>query len=89
MKKVEDTIRQNVDEMDIVLRIGGEEFAFLCRNTLRENRKKIVERIIYRKEQLRIDYKGQHVPVTISAGMSQYKDESIDELFGKTVQALL
>ncbi|MGG3449958.1 hypothetical protein [Domibacillus aminovorans] len=48
-----------------------------------------MERIIYRKEQLRIDYKGQHVPVTISAGMGQYKDESIDEFFGKTAQALL
>ncbi|WP_155894701.1 MULTISPECIES: hypothetical protein [Bacillaceae] len=48
-----------------------------------------MERIIYRKEQLRVDYKGQHVPVTISAGMSQYKDESIDEFFGKTAQAIL
>ncbi|WP_018393706.1 GGDEF domain-containing protein [Bacillus sp. 37MA] len=40
LRKVEDTIRQNVDEMDTVLQIGGEEFAFLCRNTLREDRKK-------------------------------------------------
>ncbi|OLN23192.1 hypothetical protein BTO30_04255 [Domibacillus antri] len=88
LKKTAETIQRNIQETDAVVRLGGEEFAVLCIHSSIADGRALAERIIGSVEKLDIEYNGQKVPVTISAGMSRYDGEPLEDFIDKTDKAL-
>lgn len=83
-----------VDDVDLVGRIGGEEFAIMLLDIDKQEAFKIAQQIRQAVEELAIQV-GDHqiVNVTISAGIAQSREEgeediSIDRLFGRADEAL-
>lgn len=77
-------ISQNIREMDIAGRHGGDEFLIIFPNTSLEEGKIIAERIL---EAIRkIDIKNAQI--TISAGLHQFDGEDADELVAKADKML-
>ncbi|MDB4961838.1 MAG: response regulator/GGDEF domain protein [Myxococcales bacterium] len=76
---------------DVFARYGGEEFAVLCRGTDVQNAAVLAERIRSTTEQLVIQFNGETVPITISAGVAMIPDPRIrdaDELIVASDEAL-
>lgn len=72
---------EQVREQDCVSRWGGEEFLFILPQTSAENAAIIAEKIRLSVEQCQIDVQSSKINVTISIGISQFKNSSnIDEV---------
>ncbi|HKL84940.1 MAG TPA: GGDEF domain-containing protein, partial [Treponemataceae bacterium] len=54
---------------DLASRYGGEEFMIFMNNATEETALSIVERIRVDLEKSTIDYKGQNIPLRVSAGV--------------------
>lgn len=61
-------------DVDIVGRYGGEEFLAILPNTPLEGAQIFAEKIRARVEEFRFVYKGEEVPVTLSAGIADVKE---------------
>lgn len=83
-----------VDDVDLIGRIGGEEFAIMLPNTNKREAQVIAEKIRQSVELLQVSVAPeQNVRVTISIGIAQCHEEgeaviSIDRLFGRADEAL-
>jgi diguanylate cyclase (GGDEF)-like protein len=83
LKNVARRIKESVREVDVVSRIGGDEFTLILEEIKDINSiKKIAEKLIKNVSKT-INYKGNVLTISISVGISVSPDESLnhDELF--------
>ena len=64
-----------VRSSDVVARIGGEEFVIIMPNTELGNAEKFAERLCDKIAQLEINIANQKISMTVSIGVSQWKNE--------------
>ncbi|MBU2548890.1 MAG: diguanylate cyclase [Proteobacteria bacterium] len=84
-RSAEETAR----EIDVVGRLGGEEFALLLPNTDTEGAAILAERLRRAMEENRVRTHTDEITVTISIGLARWSEgESLDDLLKRADQAL-
>lgn len=86
-----EALRQSMREVDVVGRLGGEEFAILMPDTTAEAAIQAAERIRKAIEELELDVDGQRIAVTASFGVAVFEktgDDTIHDLFTRADRAL-
>lgn len=79
LKEVAKIIKQNIREIDLVSRYGGEEFMVLLPYATKETAFGVAERIRKAVQAEIITAYDEHVSVTISIGISIYPDNTADK----------
>lgn len=85
LKKVSETIKENVREADIVGRYGGEEFMVILIESSSEQGFCVAERV--RKSIQELEFPNG-IKVTISGGLKEYKGEPIDKFIDEADKLL-
>ena len=82
--------RRHVREVDLLARIGGEEFAILLPATSENNAARLAERIRHAVHELTVLADGQSFKFTVSMGVAAYrgKDDSLETLMRRADEAL-
>lgn len=77
-------------KIDTFARYGGDEFYFILPECTREEALTFAERIRSAVEQVRIDFEGSSIPVTVSLGVQTYtgSEDSLDRLLIRTDNAM-
>lgn len=88
LQKLSHLIQSSIRESDVFVRMGGEEFALFLTNISLEHALKKAESIRGLIQDYCFEYKGNPIRVTISAGVSKFTTETLDELISKADQAL-
>lgn len=70
LQQVSHVIRASLRNVDFAARVGGEEFVVLAPETNLAEGVEIAERIRRRMEELTPNWRGQEIPVRVSAGVS-------------------
>ncbi len=70
LRRLSDLLRESVRSEDILARFGGEEFVILVRGTLDAGVRVVAERVRAGVEALKIEFEGQHIPMTVSVGIA-------------------
>lgn len=78
LTEVSAILKDSVRNIDICARYGGEEFAIVLVNTDVENARPVAERIIEKVSEFHFNKDGIDENMTISAGMSEYPNHSIE-----------
>ena len=82
-------IKQNIREIDLMGRYGGEEFIIILPDTNIEQAKALSERILNHLRNNLINVGVTDIQQTISIGLTAYKEnESVEELIGRADKAL-
>ncbi len=82
---IENSIRKGVR----VYRYGGEEFVVLLNRSELENCKKIVQRIIKNTDESKLLYKGNTIHLTLSAGITNHKqNDTVETIINRADEAL-
>jgi diguanylate cyclase (GGDEF)-like protein len=68
-------LQQMVRKLDIVGRLGGEEFSILLPETPLDKAQVLAERIRASMQKMQFRFSGQEVTVTVSLGVSQYESK--------------
>ncbi len=90
LKNVAQCMAQSMRRSDIIYRYGGEEFLILLRNTVQSGAQLLAERIRHSVEAMRLHDEGADIKVTVSAGLTSFKEnEAIHAFFDRCDQALL
>jgi diguanylate cyclase len=86
---VGNVLRESVREIDLVARLGGEEFVLLLPNSTRPDAWQAAERVRTAVEQSICTYEGQSLQVTVSGGAAQLVDgEDAKGVVNRADQAL-
>lgn len=72
LQHVSHKIVENVREMDLVARMGGEEFSILLPNTAMKDAVKLAERVRQAVEQESCQFQDQEISTTVSIGVASY-----------------
>ncbi|MCA1788434.1 MAG: GGDEF domain-containing protein [Thioalkalivibrio sp.] len=89
LKLIARLLRDHVRETDFVARYGGEEFALLLPETQLENAVVMAELMRKRVESCGFHFHGAPVPITISCGLSQFREgDSAEQVFSRADAAL-
>ncbi len=91
LQMVANVIQQNTRTQDMAARYGGEEFVVMLCETAGHSAHKIAERIRSSIENLDILYDGQHLSLTVSAGVAEFdplRDKSAKLLVDRADKAL-
>ncbi len=90
IKSVTKTISQNISEDSVFGRLGGEEFAILCKADSMEEVKQRIENIRKAIENLEEKYQNTIVKVTISNGIAlkHASNDTMDKLLKRADEAL-
>ena len=67
-------LRENIRETDFLARLGGEEFIMLLPNTEADGALKLAEQLRQKIQDCAFHYKGESVDITVSCGISVFKD---------------
>ena len=78
LSEVSAILKDSVRNIDICARYGGEEFAIVLVNTDIENARPVAERIIEKVSEFHFNKDGIEENMTISAGMSEYPNHSME-----------
>ncbi len=76
LRQVSKTLVDVLRTSDVAGRYGGEEFTVILPNTSLEGGMKSAERIRSAIEKLHIVFEGQHIPVTVSIGVTEFRKET-------------
>lgn len=82
-------IKGNVREADFVARYGGEEFVVLMPNTSLEDAHSVAEKLRRNVSETPFHYRDQPVNVSISCGISQFRDDDGTESVFQRADAAL
>ncbi len=91
LQMVASVVQQNTRNQDMAARYGGEEFVIMLCDTNAQTAVKIAERIRTSIENLDILYDGQHLNLTISVGVAEYRpgaDQNARALVDRADKAL-
>jgi len=90
IKEVSRAIKENIRQIDLLGRYGGEEFSIILTETAKAEAKFVSERIRQSIEDRRIRVYDEDLKVTISIGMSSYPSDAgdADSLIEKSDEAL-
>ncbi|WP_185827567.1 sensor domain-containing diguanylate cyclase [Halomonas nitroreducens] len=85
-----DTVRDSLREVDLLGRLGGEEFAVLLPDTDREGAARVAERLRRRVEQHPVPQDSQVIPYTVSCGVATLRpdDDSAEAVLRRADDAL-
>ncbi len=72
---IANTIRENIREIDVVARLGGEEFSVMLPNTQAVDASKLAERLRLAVEGLYCPFQDQNMSVTMSIGVATFGNE--------------
>ena len=79
LKILTSQIKKIIRDFDFFARYGGEEFALILPDTDIKTAKEIAERIRKKIEHTKIIFKGERIPVTISIGCTELKDNDTEK----------
>lgn len=88
LKHISDIIKSNVRNSDAYIRLGGEEFVIILPRTLLDEAQILAERIREAVEQSDFIYHSEHIPISISLGVSQYEGEQVEAFIETADKAL-
>ena len=88
IKQVVEVVKRNIREPDIFARMGGEEFAIVMPETSQDDGVKIAERIRMEIEKTKLKCEDKQIHVTISLGLSIFKNEKVYDFIERTDKAL-
>lgn len=88
LQKLTHVIQKMISQSDVFVRLGGEEFALFFPVTPLEAGLKSAERIRSAVQTMKFEFQGALVPVTISIGITQYREGSLERLIERADQAL-
>lgn len=88
LKVLASLINNEIRELDIFTRIGGEEFAIILPETNIKDGEKIARKIREMIEEFPFHYHNISIQVTISIGLATYNGESLEELMDRVDSAL-
>lgn len=82
-------LQDKVRETDFAARFGGEEFVLLLPETDMEKASVVAEHIRKSVEACEFHYRGNRVPITISCGLSQFREgDTTEQVFARADAAL-
>lgn len=89
IKHLAETIQGCLRESDFLCRWGGEEYLLLMKGCDLNRAQIIAEHIRTTVKETPIDHAGQSIPITVSLGVAEHRDEESNTLmFGRADQAL-
>lgn len=90
LKRLAETCRDNLREVDMVGRLGGEEFGIAMPDTDLETALKAAERLRHLLAEVQLHYEGETIRFTVSIGVAGMTDDdsSVDGLMRRADQAL-
>ncbi len=90
LKQLGTILEENVRKVDIVGRLGGEEFGIILPNTNLDNAKKAGERIRKDIEESTVKFKESNISITVSIGIASYEKDIpyIDNMLHEADSAL-
>jgi diguanylate cyclase (GGDEF)-like protein/hemerythrin-like metal-binding protein len=83
LKAFADSLKSIIQDSGIVTRIGGEEFAIILPDTSKNEAIKISKKIIKYTREAKYRFMNKNISVTVSIGVSIYKNDSSIEEFIK------
>jgi len=89
LKRLAETCRTNLREVDLVGRMGGEEFAIVMPDTDPETAHMAAERLRMLVAEQRIEYDGQSLQVTMSVGMASLSGRALEAPMEQVVETLM
>lgn len=82
-------LQKNIRDTDFISRIGGEEFTIILPETQLDKAMILANKIRQKVEKTPFHYKEQRIPVTMSFGLSAFKeDDLINDVFERADKAL-
>ena len=87
LKQVAGTMKANVRSTDLVVRLGGEEFALVLLDTDIGNAKNIAEKVRQAVEE-KTKLEGAKIPTTISLGIAGYNGTDLDTVLERADKAM-
>ena len=78
LREVSRRLRSGVRSVDVVARIGGEEFAILLPETSLEEARQVAERLRAGFANAPVEWQGQQVPITASFGVTAMDENCAD-----------
>ncbi|NQT96000.1 MAG: sensor domain-containing diguanylate cyclase [Candidatus Omnitrophica bacterium] len=90
LKKIANILKQNLREIDIIGRYGGEEFSVMLPETTKEGAIMVAERLRKAVEATEVKAYDETINTTISAGISTFPDDTdeLNQLVDKSDQML-
>ena len=89
LRSVAASLNQSIRASDFIFRYGGEEFVILLKKCSLEQSKKVAEKVRLKVEENFSLDKGQKLSVTVSLGLTQFKEKDTeDSVFQRADQAL-
>jgi diguanylate cyclase (GGDEF)-like protein len=79
LKEVAQTLSQNLREVDVPSRYGGEEFAILLPHTPKNNAYVVADRILERVRLLSFTFREEPISITVSIGVGSTADVASNE----------
>jgi len=80
LREVSKIIQDNVRKVDLISRYGGEEFAIVLPETLKEAGVDVAERIRYAVSQKKLNVYDEETHVTVSIGIAAFPDDIAGEI---------
>lgn len=88
LQRVARELRGQFQGRGILARMGGEEFAVLLTNTALDDGMREAEVLRAMIERTLFHYRGEPISVTVSVGVSQFAEETLEDLVRKSDRAL-
>ena len=88
LKGISRVVQKNLRPTDVLIRLGGEEFAVLLPDTQADNAAQISERIRQLVESTPFPYQEDEIAVTISGGVAEWQGESLEAFLDKADTAM-
>ena len=89
LKIISQLLTKNCRRLDFLSRFGGEEFTLLLPNTDKESALKFANKLRLIIEKTRFNYSNKSIAITISCGISEFREgDSPESVFERADQAL-